>query len=125
MREDDFIENEPVEFEPDLPGEVPPLPEEPRKPMFRLPSINIPEDLGARVQANIQGGDMDDLFEVPEEDDNDMYVDDLFEVDGEDLEFDTDISDIVSVSREDVIGRKPTRRIRRPDVGYDSLGGTR
>ena len=56
--------------------------------------------------------DMDDLFEVPQPEDNDMAIDDLFEVDDED-DFDdlTDIpDDLFSVDKEDIMGKKPIPR---------------
>ena len=54
--------------------------------------------------------DLSDLLEVPQEDDNDMYIDDLFEADEEDIEFDDDLSDLTSVSHEDVMGRRPVKK---------------
>ena len=53
-----------------------------------------------------------DLFEVPEADDHDIYSDDLVETDEAE-----DLSDLTSVSREDVMGSRPKpkyRVIRRP-----------
>ena len=47
--------------------------------------------------------DMSDLFEVPQETDNDMTVDHLFELDDED----EDMSDLVTVDEEDLMGPAP------------------
>jgi hypothetical protein len=71
------------------------------------------------------GDDLSDLFEVPDEHDNDMEVDDLLDTDIDDLvdvgEEDVygggDLSDVLSVSHEDIMGEKsrvkyPTSRRR-------------
>jgi hypothetical protein len=55
-----------------------------------------------------------DLFEVPQPDDHDIYSDDLVETDEAE-----DLSDLTSVSREDVMGSRPKskakyRIVRRP-----------
>ena len=78
--------------------------------------------------------DMADLFEVPQSEDNDMYIDDLFEVPDEELDMDDDLdddlSDLTSVSAEDVMGRKPKPRMKfartgKPYIPPVSMGGTR
>ncbi len=73
-----------------------------------------------------------DLFEVPQEEDNDIRVDDLFE-----LPDDEDISDLTSVSDEDVMRGEPVpgarskrkvRYVRRTSKGYNpppTMGGIR
>lgn len=48
-----------------------------------------------------------DMFEVPQEDDNDMVTDHLVELDEED-----DLSDLTAVSREDIMGTPPKPRVR-------------
>lgn len=80
--------------------------------------------------------DMSDLFEVPQENDNDMYIDDLFEVDDADImgDDDPDMSDLTRVTQEDIMGptprkrrviRNPRRPTRSPDPMSDSMGGMR
>lgn len=71
------------------------------------------------------GDDLSDLFEVPDEHDNDMEVDDLLDtdiddlvdVDDEDVYGGGDLSDVLSVTHEDIMGEKsrvkyPTSRRR-------------
>ena len=63
------------------------------------------------------GGELDDLFEVPGEHDDDMEVDDLLEVDNDYDVMDTDedgsLGSLVDVSREDIMGHRPTKRVHR------------
>lgn len=69
--------------------------------------------------------DMADLFEVPEPEDHDMQYDDLLDVEDEDVfGGDSNLSDLTSVSREDVMGKKPVRRqvIRRPQLREEPSG---
>ena len=69
---------------------------------------------------------LDDLFEVPDEDDNDMYVDDLIAVDEE-----GDLSDLTRVTEEDIMGSPPRprpspvryRRTGRRYIPPTSMGG--
>jgi hypothetical protein len=49
-----------------------------------------------------------DLFEVPQENDNDIYTDDLLE-----LPEDDNIQDLFNVSKEDIIGRPRTPKIKK------------
>lgn len=56
--------------------------------------------------------DMSDLFEVPEPTDNDMETDDLVEYEDEDLDMDDDLSDLVRVSNEDIMGRRPVKKMK-------------
>lgn len=84
-------------------------------------------------------GELDDLFEVPQPEDNDMVTDHLVELDEED-----DLSDLTSVSREDIMGEpypgvpsveeevpiQRLRRVKRTGRRYyptppPSLGGLR
>ena len=71
------------------------------------------------------GHELDDLFEVPQPEDNDMYVDDLIAVDEED-----DVSDLLEVTMEDVMGQAPTPRVeasprfKRTAVRYSPTGIT-
>ena len=53
-----------------------------------------------------------DLFEVPRAEDNDMYVDDLFDVPEEDLDMEDNLDDLTQVKREDVMGRPPKKKVR-------------
>ncbi len=53
---------------------------------------------------------LEDLFEVPEEEDNDMYIDDLFELDEEDFDLEEDLSDLTQVTDEDIMGKAPPPR---------------
>jgi hypothetical protein len=75
-----------------------------------------------RPQTN--ANDMSDLFEVPQEDDPDIYSDDLVELDDEDvMGGDSDMSDLTSVSREDVMGRPLKKRRRPQQAPPPSMGG--
>lgn len=76
----------------------------------------------------------DVMFEVPQEDDNDIRTDDLFEIDEEDLDpgDEGDLSDITRVTNDDLMGgplirrspRKPKRIIRRYNPP-PTMGGLR
>lgn len=90
---------------------------------------NIPareEAIVEEPKAEQEGDDMSDLFEVPEETDNDMEVDDLVEPPDEES-----MDDLVSVSNEDIMGEAPKpkvksqqfRRTNRRYVPPPSLGG--
>jgi len=80
----------------------------------------------AVTEGESEGDDMADLFEVPEETDNDMAVDDLVEPPDEES-----MDDLVSVSNEDIMGAAPKpkvksqqfRRTNRRYVPPPSLGG--
>jgi len=106
-------ESESTASEPEVePLEVEPLPIEP------LPVVE-PEPLPV-IEPQLQADELSDLFEVPQPEDNDFYIDDLFELDGDD-----DLSDLTSVSNEDVMGppprvvkRKTTPRVRRASRRY-------
>jgi hypothetical protein len=68
-----------------------------------------------------------DLFQVPQAEDNDMYVDDLFAVPEEELDMEDDLSDLTQVSREDVMGKPPKPRLRytrtkKPYAGPTTMG---
>lgn len=107
------------------------------------PSISVTPALGrtgdvlwGREQKPRHHSDLDDLFEVPDpEVDNDVYIDDLFEIDEDDLEYEPedDLSDLTRVTNEDVMGvaprPRPPQRFRRTGRPYynppSSLGGTR
>ena len=65
--------------------------------------------------------DMADLFEVPQPEDNDIYVDDLLEIPEE-----GSYSDLTDVSKEDIIGKPRAKRYKRTNKRYvqpSSLGG--
>lgn len=75
------------------------------------------------------GGELEDLFAVPEPEDNDIRTDDLLELDEEDIfGGPEDMSDILSVSREDVINGndkpKPKLKLVRTNKPYPSAGLT-
>ena len=63
---------------------------------------------------------LDDLFEGPQPEDNDIEVDDLLELDDSDL--DSDLEDVLGVNRGDVINGeskpKPKPRFRRTGKVY-------
>lgn len=59
--------------------------------------------------------DLSELFAVPEEHDNDMETSDLFEVDDQSVYIDGDITDLVDVTRDDIVGKTP-RPARPPRV---------
>jgi len=76
--------------------------------------------------------DMSDLFEVPQEEDNDMYTDDLFELDEEDVGDEESLADLTRVTEEDIMGAPPRskrperpQRTQRPYTPPTSMGGTR
>ncbi len=126
--------------EDELAGEPEPEPVPQQPAPVSLPPVSLPsadpvlERTGRTLRGSPEPGpgrgrnDMSDLFEVPNEDDNDMYVDDLVEVDD-----DEDLSDLTRVTAEDVMGRPPRVRPRptqfqRTSRPYDpptSMGGTR
>ena len=58
--------------------------------------------------------ELSDLFEVPQPHDNDMEVEDLFTIPDEELELDPEeaYDDLTKVSREDIMGRPPKRKVR-------------
>jgi hypothetical protein len=103
--------------EPEILEEQPELPPPPQ-----VVAQEVAPAEPARPQTNAD--DMSDLFEVPQEDDADIYSDDLVELDDEDvMGGDSDMSDLTSVSREDVMGRPlKKRRVRRP-TPPPSMGG--
>jgi hypothetical protein len=124
-------EPEPIP-EIDEPSSAPASPRPIRAPIPIMPALGRTGDIlwgQPEQKPERPKSDMDDLFEVPQEDDNDMYTDDLFEVDEEDLDMDDDLSDLMTVSREDVMGKKPipkSQRFRRTGRQYDSptsMGG--
>lgn len=71
------------------------------------------------------GHELDDLFEVPQPEDNDMYTDDLLAVDGEEA-----VGDLLEVTMEDIMGEAPTPkdkaapRYKRTAVRYSPTGLT-
>lgn len=73
--------------------------------------------------------DMADLFEVPQDEDNDMYTDDLFEVDDADIMGGDNLTDLTAVQNEDIMGNRPKpkpkyRRVYRPAfVPPPTVGG--
>ena len=115
-----------------------------------LPPVNIVpapierpliEEVPAEVAPPLWGGeeqeqeqprqpknDLSDLFEGPDPEDNDIFSDDLFELDAED----DDLSDLFEVSREDIMGTPPKRKVmfKRTSRPYrpappTSMGGLR
>jgi hypothetical protein len=61
--------------------------------------------------------ELDDLFDVPQEEDNDVYVDDLFEVDDQSFNLDKNIDDLVETPPEMFDGPKDNDE----DVYVDDL----
>jgi len=62
--------------------------------------------------------DLSDLFEVPQEEDNDIYTDDLLELDEEE-----GVEDLLTVSQEDIMSgprakKKPTLKLVRTNKPY-------
>jgi len=123
----------------------PPIPVEPEE----LEEVVVREPSPAPViepEPEPEKDELASLFEVPQPEDNDMATDHLFEV-GEDLTGfeDDDLSDLVDVSVEDIMGdnedypgappstelpqRAPVRRFKRTPRRYPppptSLGGLR
>lgn len=111
---DEELEGEEPEDEELNPELIVPLPE----PIV-LPSLIPAEEQKPERPAD----ELADLFEVPQEEDNDMYTDDLFELDDEE-----DLSDLTRVTREDVMGKPRKARppkylqIRRPYYPPTSIG---
>ena len=71
--------------------------------------------------------ELSDLFEVPQPEDNDMYVDDLVTM-GEEEEVDDllEVGDLLEVKQEDIMGRAPAPRfprVRRPFLPTRGLRG--
>ncbi len=102
----------------DVPVPTPPQPVS--EPVSVLPAVEeATEKAGSAVwgqpEAEPPTNDMSDLFAVPESEDNDMYIDDLFETDDEEIDMDEDLSDLTSVTREDIMGAPPKPK---PPVRY-------
>ncbi len=90
------------------------------KPTEPLASIPVPEEAIEPVEPEPKPKDeLADLFEVPKPDDNDMVVDHLIDAPEEE-----DLSDLVEVSDEDIMGKlpprkpKPVERFRRTSKRY-------
>ena len=84
----------------------------------------------ALEQPEKPANDMSDLFEVPQPEDNDIFVDDLLELDDEeDMEDFDDLSDLTKVEMDDIMGKPPRPRLarfKRTDRPYQpptSMGG--
>jgi len=87
-----------------------------------VPTINLASFLPSQpALVEPPKDELADLFEVPQPEDNDINCDDLvsfddqdvadlLEVDDEDV-FGKDINDVISVSREDIMGTKPKSRV--------------
>lgn len=77
---------------------------EPEQPTIVEEPIKMEEVVEAKPEpvSEPPSDGIDDLFEVPQPEDNDMAIDHLIEVDEEE-----DISDLVDVSNEDIIGEAP------------------
>lgn len=82
--------------------------------------IRIPAEVPppvAEVEEESEG-DVDDLFEVPQLEDNDMRTDHLIDIDDPE-----DLSDLTAVTQEDVMGTPPKQKpkyrlVRRPIRRY-------
>ena len=60
--------------------------------------------------------DMSDMFEVPQPEDNDMYVEDLVEAPGEE-----DMSDLMRVTNDDIMGTKRKKSYKITHSGRKSI----
>jgi len=105
-------------------GQVVPLPEIPEE----QPMETIEEE---QPKHRPWKHDISDLTEVPQQDDHDMYTDDLLKLTDRDIYGgDPDMSDLLSVSNDEIMNgsraRKPTKRFRRTAKNYPApptLGG--
>ncbi len=128
-------EQEPEEAQP-----VPVVPQPVSTPAPLLSAVEPAVEKTVDASGNVIWGppkpeppkrELDDLFAVPQDTDNDMYVDDLFELDEDDFEYEEeDLSDIAHVSREDIMGTPPKprpQRFRRTEKPHTppTMGGLR
>jgi hypothetical protein len=109
---DDVDETLPLDEEVPVEEDVidEPIPEPPKSsqpPVFSFERIAT-----GMIPKSAPKNELQDLFEVPKPEDNDMYTDDLFDVPEEDLGEEDNLDDLTKVSREDVMGRPPKRRVR-------------
>lgn len=86
------------------------------------PSLMLTPE-GQIVQSTESEDELADLFEVPQPEDNDINCDDLLELDDEDVfGGPEDMSDLLSVSREDIINGndkpRPKHRLVRTNLPY-------
>lgn len=130
---------EPLELEnAENPEEETQVPTPTRIPIPVSPTIEKATDAAGNVlwgepKPEPPKNELDDMFAVPEPEDNDMYTDDLFEVEEEDVDLEDDLSDLTSVTDEDIMGappkpRPPVMRYRRTSKRYNpptSMGGIR
>lgn len=91
---------------------------------------NLPVAEPQEEKPKMRSDALKDLFEVPKENDNDIYCDDLVDLSDEDVYGgDTNLSDLTSVNTEDIMGNRPKKkRIQRTYKPYyppDSMGGMR
>lgn len=93
--------------------EVPQAPIEQIQPVERPASEMEIVSAGETFEQPKKKNNLSDLFEVPQPEDNDMATDHLFELEEEDVYGgDPDMSDLLEVTNEDVMGRQPERKVR-------------
>jgi len=89
------------------------MPDEEERLEYPAP-VGVPEETIPSAEVEEEKDELADLFEVPKSEDNDMTTDHLVDVDEEE-----DLSDLTTVTEEDIIGsppavRKKKYRIARP-----------
>ena len=135
--EEEVVEEEVVVEEPETPIPLTTTTPPPVPTLQPRPSFSFSNFAQSIIPKPRRKNELADLFETPGANDNDIYADDLIEYNEDDADpdvgdlLDDDLSDLVSVSREDVMGRAPrprkskTRRIDRPYDNPMSMGGMR
>ena len=78
--------------------------------------VEVIEPENVEVKPKHKQDELNSLFEVPQPDDNDMYVDDIVEAPGED-----NLDDLIDVSTDDLMGEKPKAK---PKYKISSRGRT-
>lgn len=117
VEQDDVEQDEPrlapePESEPVEPDESVAPVEPYRSPISRVQG-SIVEGL-SQLRRTTSRKSTQDLFEVPHEEDNDIATEDLFALDTEDIMGgDEDMSDLTSVSTDDIMGKPITSRKKR------------
>ena len=94
----------------------------------RLTAVAPPAVMPVEAPAPGPGSELDDLFEGPQPEDNDIYVADLLSTDDEgSLDDLLEVGDVMDLDREDVVGRPPVAkpRFRRSGRAYPPVGGVR
>lgn len=97
-----------------------------RAPAASAPVILVQGEPGSEEPESEPVDELADLFEVPQPEDNDIYTDDLLELDEEE-----GVGDLLTVSREDIINggqAKPKPKVKLVRTGkpyYPGLTGLR